>query len=146
TRYNQSSKSDKTVLIRSAEEVGSPDSRPSKQRRTGKYKLDNAHDCASASSAAVINDGDKNHQPSGKASLALSAYPAESNGNNVWERSTEYTKASIEHYSKKWFEYPYPVAVNVASNVGGMEYPAISFCGYTAKAGNLWGVTDHEFG
>lgn len=146
TRYNQASKSDKTVLIRSAEEVGSPDSRPNKQRITWKYKLDNAHDFAWASSAAFIIDGAKINHPSGKASLALSAYPEESNGNNAWERSTEYTKASIEHYSKKWFEYPYPVAVNVASNVGGMEYPAISFCGYTAKAGNLWGVTDHEFG
>jgi hypothetical protein len=34
----------------------------------------------------------------------------------------------------------------VASNVGGMEYPAIVFCGYNAKGGSLWGVTDHEFG
>ncbi|MGO3305938.1 MAG: M1 family aminopeptidase, partial [Sphingobacterium sp.] len=79
-------------------------------------------------------------------SLALSAYPVESNGGNAWERSTEYTKASIEHYSEKWYEYPYPVAVNVASNVGGMEYPGLSFCGHKAKAGSLWGVTDHEFG
>jgi aminopeptidase N len=34
----------------------------------------------------------------------------------------------------------------VASNVGGMEYPGIVFCGYKAKAASLWGVTDHEFG
>src|SRR5690606_33022618 len=27
-----------------------------------------------------------------------------------------------------------------------MEYPAIVFCGSKAKAGSLWGVTDHEFG
>src|SRR5690606_27458457 len=66
--------------------------------------------------------------------------------NNAWERSTEYVKASIEHYSQKWCNYPYPVAVNVASNVAGMEYPAIVFCGYKAKGERLWGVTDHEFG
>jgi hypothetical protein len=42
--------------------------------------------------------------------------------------------------------YPYPVAVNVASHVGGMEYPGIVFCGSEAKEGDLWGVTDHEFG
>jgi hypothetical protein len=26
----------------------------------------------------------------------------------------EYTKSSIENYSKRWFEYPYPAATNVA--------------------------------
>lgn len=146
SRYKQAFESEKTIMIRSAEEVEDPDSRPNKQRLTWKYKLDNARDFAWASSAAFIIDGARINHPSGKSSLALSAYPIESNGNNAWERSTEYTKASVEHYSKKWLEYPYPVAVNVASNVGGMEYPAISFCGFKAKAGNLWGVTDHEFG
>ena len=52
-----------------------------------------------------------------------------SSGNDAWGRSTEYAKASIENYSKRWFEYPYPSAINVASNVGGMEYPGIVFCG-----------------
>lgn len=63
-----------------------------------------------------------------------------------WGRATEYTKGSIENYSKRWFEYPYPCAVNVASNIGGMEYPGIVFCGYKATEGDLFGVTDHEFG
>src|SRR5690606_35668278 len=60
--------------------------------------------------------------------------------------STEYTKASIEHYSAKWFEYPYPNAINVASNVGGMEYPGVSFCHAASQGADLWDVTDHEFG
>ena len=57
-----------------------------------------------------------------------------------------YTKASIEHYSEKWLEYPYPAAINVAGNEGGMEYPGIVFCNYESKTARLWGVTDHEFG
>src|SRR5690606_2058121 len=61
-------------------------------------------------------------------------------------RSTEYTKHSIEINSRNWYEYPYAAAVNVASNLGGMEYPGLSFCGYKAIVGSLWGVTDHEFG
>ncbi|WDF66764.1 M1 family metallopeptidase [Sphingobacterium oryzagri] len=145
-RYKQAFQSDKTVMIRSAAEVTSSASRPKKNSLTWKYKLANAHDFAWASSPAFIIDGAKINKPSGQTGLALSAYPAESNGNNAWERSTEYTKASIEYYSKKWLEYPYPVAVNVAANVGGMEYPGLSFCGFQAKAGSLWGVTDHEFG
>lgn len=146
SRYKKAFQSDKTVMIRSAQEVTDKNSRPQKATLTWKYKLQNAHDFAWASSPAFIIDGAKINTPSGGNSLALSAYPVESNGDNAWERSTEYTKASIEYYSEKWLEYPYPVAVNVASNVGGMEYPGLSFCGYKAKAGSLWGVTDHEFG
>ena len=78
--------------------------------------------------------------------MAISAYPIESYGDNAWERSTEYTKFSVEHYSKKWFEYPYPTAINVAGNVKGMEYPGVSFCYHLSKGERLWGVTDHEFG
>lgn len=145
-RYNEAKTSDKTVMIRSLKEVNDKDSRPNQKVLTWKYKLENAHDIAWASSTSFIVDGAKINLPSGKTSLALSVYPEESNGQNGWERSTEYTKAAIEHYSNQWFEYPYPVAVNVASNVGGMEYPGLSFCGYNAKGGSLWGVTDHEFG
>ncbi|TAE05031.1 MAG: M1 family peptidase, partial [Bacteroidetes bacterium] len=81
-----------------------------------------------------------------KPCLAQSVYPTEVATKSGWARSTEYTKASIEHYSEKWYEYPYPNAVNVAGRVGGMEYPAVSFCEAEAQNGELWGVTDHEFG
>lgn len=145
-RLQQAKSSDKTVMIRSLDEVTQAGSRPNKKELTWKFSLKNARDIAWASSKAFIVDAAKINLPSGATSLAMSAYPKESNGGNAWERSTEYTKASIEYYSNKWFEYPYPVAVNVAANVGGMEYPGISFCGFKAKAGSLWGVTDHEFG
>ncbi len=65
--------------------------------------------------------------------MAISVYPEESKGDSGWGCSTEYVKGSIENYSKRWFTYPYPSAVNVASNVGGMEYPGIVFCGASAK-------------
>lgn len=144
--YEAAKASDKTVLIRSSAEVTDPQSRPQGSDLTWKYLLKNARDVAWASSPAFIVDAARIKLPSGRTALAMSAYPQESDGLNAWERSTEYSKASIEHYSQKWFEYPYPVAINIASNVGGMEYPAISFCGHSARAGDLWGVTDHEFG
>ena len=118
----------------------------SKSSLTWKFKISNARDFAWASSKAFIWDAAKINLPSGKKSMAQSAYPRSSNGNDAWGRSTEYAKASIENYSKRWFEYPYPAAINVASNVGGMEYPGIVFCGSRAKTGALWGVTDHELG
>jgi len=146
-RWKDAAQSDKTVIIRSAAEISNPDSRPKgKQELTWNFKLKNARDAAWASSAAFIIDAARMNLPSGKKSMAISAYPVESDGNDAWSRSTEYTKASNEFNSKKWLEFPYPAATNVASIAGGMEYPGIVFCGAKAKSGGLWGVTDHEFG
>lgn len=146
-RYQQAYNSDKTVMIRTPQEVTDPNSRPrGKKELTWKYRLENAHDVAWASSRSFILDGAKIDLKNGKKALALSAYPVESHGDNAWERSTEYTKAAVEHYSEKWMEYPYPVAINVAANIGGMEYPAIVFCSLRSKGSSLWGVTNHEFG
>lgn len=146
-RWEQAKKSDETVLIRSAEEVTQSASRPQgKEELTWKFKLDNSRDVAWATSSSFIIDAARINLPGGDQSLAISAYPVETNGGNAWERSTEYTKSSIEYYAEKWYSYPYPVAVNVATNNGGMEYPAIVFCGSRAKGASLWGVTDHEFG
>jgi hypothetical protein len=146
TRMEAARKSDKTVMIRTQQEVTDPASRPQGETLTWRFKINNARDVAWASSKSFIWDAAKINLPGGRTSLAMSAYPAESSGENGWSRSTEYTKGSIENYSKRWMEYPYPAAVNVASNIGGMEYPGIVFCGFKAEKGDLFGVTDHEFG
>nr|WP_314897594.1 M1 family metallopeptidase [uncultured Flavobacterium sp.] len=145
-RLVQAKLSDKTVFIRTAEEVGNLSKTISKTTKTWNYKIKNARDVSWSSSAAFILDAAKINLPSGKKSLAISVYPVESAGNDAWGRSTEYTKASIENYSKRWMEYPYPAATNVAGNEGGMEYPGIVFCSWESKGEDLWGVTDHEFG
>lgn len=143
-KWNEAANSEKTVTIRSAAEANKLVK--SSGTKTWKFKMNQSRDFAFAASAAFILDAARIDLPSGKKSLAISAYPVESDGQEAWSRSTEYTKASIEHYSKQWFEYPYPAAVNVAGITNGMEYPGIVFCEYTAKGSSLWGVTDHEFG
>ena len=146
-RWSEAKLSDKTVIIRAADEVTNPASRPSgKSNLTWKFRMKNTRDVSWASSSSFIIDASKINLPSGKKSLAISAYPSESFGQDAWSRSSEYTKTTIEHYSKMWFEYPYPTAINVAGNEGGMEYPGIVFCEFTSKNAELWGVTDHEFG
>jgi hypothetical protein len=132
--------------LRSADEVKNPSSRPSGANLTWRFRITNARDVAWAASRAFVWDAARINLPSGKKSLAMSAYPVESIKKDGWQRSTEMVKAAIEHYSSKWFEFPYPVATNVAGIVGGMEYPGIVFCGYSDAGGDLWGVTDHEFG
>lgn len=146
SRLNLAKNSNQTVLIRTEDEVNQTFDKNGKNLKTWHFKLNNARDVSWASSSSFIWDACGIQLPSGKSSLAMSAYPAESSGRGAWGRSTEYIKGSIENYSKRWFEYPYPVAVNVASNVGGMEYPGIVFCGSSATGEGLFGVTDHEFG
>ena len=146
-RWAKAEASDETVMIRGVEEINDSSSRPiGREMITWKFRVENARDVAWASSSAFIVDAARINLPSGGKSMAVSAYPIESYGGNAWERSTEYTKASVEHYSERWFEYPYPTAINVAGNVKGMEYPGVSFCYYASKGESLWGVTDHEFG
>lgn len=146
-RLNEAKNSDKTVIIRGADEVSDTKSRPRTDGTlTWKFKCKQARDVAWATSKAFIWDACKINLPSGKTSLAQSVYPKESNGNDAWGRSSEYVKGCIEFYSKYVYEYSYPSAVNVAGVVGGMEYPGIVFCDYRDKTESLWGVTDHEFG
>ena len=145
-RWNDAKNSDKTVILRSDKEVTDKNSRPSKANCTWKFRINNARDVAWAASRAFVWDAARINLPSGKKSMAVSVYPVESIVKNGWQRSTEMIKGSIEHYSRKWFEYPYPAAVNVAGVVGGMEYPGIVFCSSGSSGAGLWGVTDHEFG
>ncbi len=145
-RWEAAKKSDKTVMIRDPKEVGQANSRPNVKSLTWKFKCLNTRDVAFAASTGFILDAARINLPSGKTSLAVSAYPKESIGNDAWSRSTEYVKGAIEFYSKYLVEYPYPTAINVAGIVGGMEYPGIVFCSYRSKGASLWGVTSHEFG
>ena len=107
-RWAKAEASDETVMIRTPEEINDPNSRPlGREMITWRFRINNARDVAWASSSAFVVDAARINLPSGKNSMAISAYPIESYGDNAWERSTEYTKFSVEHYSERWFEYPY---------------------------------------
>lgn len=147
-RMKQAAASDERVYLISSDEVTDySKTRPTQNGTlTWHFKMTNTRDVAFASSKAFIWDAARINLPSGKKAIAQSVYPVESDGPEAWGRSTEYSKASVEHYSEMWYEYPYPVAVNVAAEIGGMEYPGLNFCSWKSKGESLWGVTDHEFG
>ena len=146
-RLKKAQNSDETVIIIEKNEVGKKNARLKNDGTlTWKFTCENTRDVAWASSKTFMWDASKANLPSGKSVLVQSVYPEEFDGNNAWGRSTEYTKHSMEFYSSTLFEYPYPVATNVAGIVSGMEYPGIVFCGAKSRKGGLFGVTDHEFG
>jgi len=146
-RLEQARHSDATVMIRSAAEVNDPSSRPKQGGTlTWHFKMQNSRDVAFGASKAFIWDAARINLPNGKTALAMSAYPVESAGNDAWGRATEYLKASTEYFSKQWFPYPYPVAINEAGTAGGMEYPSIEFDDKDSKGSDLHMIIAHEIG
>lgn len=140
--------SDKTVMIRSAAEVAAapPADQTKDQTKTWRFHMDHTRDVAFAASRAFVWDAARVNLPGGKTALAQSVYPLESGGAPAWGRSTEYLKFAIEDFSRRWYPYPWPNAINVAGAVGGMEYPAVLFDSAADKGQRLFWITVHEIG
>ena len=146
-RLEKARKSDKTVMIRSPQEITDPASRPRRDGTlTWHFRMENTRDVAWSASSQFAWDAARINLPDGKTALAQSVYPAESAGPDAWDRSTEYVKDAVERFSAKWFPYPWPNAINVAGPATGMEYPGIVFDGIDDKGKMLFWITAHEIG
>ena len=146
-RLRKASRSDKTVTIVGAGEIGKPETRPvHKGMVTWHFKMHNTRDVSWAASKNFIWDAARINLPDHKHAMAMSFYPISSAGPDAYGQSTRLVKGSIEVFSKHWYPYPWPTAINVAGPVGGMEYPGIVFCYQSAKGKGLWMVTNHELG
>ncbi len=146
-RLEQARNSDKTVYIRTPAEVNNPASRPKPGGTlTWHFHMDHTRDVVWSASPSFIWDAARINLPEGKTSLAMSVYPPESAGPDAWDKSTEYTKDTIERFSKHWYPYPWPAAVSIAGFSSGMEYPGVVFDGVTDKGPFFFWLTAHEFG
>ncbi|UKE70644.1 M1 family metallopeptidase [Xanthomonas cerealis pv. cerealis] len=145
-RLAQAAASDRTVAIRSAAEIGDAASRPTASgTQTWRFHMAHTRDVAFAASPAFVWDAARINLPEGEHALAMSVYPREGVGADKWDRSTEFVKASIEHFSQ-WYPYPWPVAVNLGGHGAGMEYPGIVFDDMHDGGKDLFWITAHELG
>lgn len=145
-RWQQAKQSDVPVQIRTAKEVTDASSRPARPTCTWKFRLDNARDFAWTASRAFVWEAQSFKLFDGKRVMGSSLYPVESEKQNSWKRSSEYIKFTLQYFSEKWFPYPYNKAVNVASNLDGMEYPGMVFCSAKDTGNMYWAVVNHELG
>ena len=158
-RLEQARHSDKTVYIRTPEETTDPTSRPKQSGTlTWHFHMDHTRDVVFSASPTFVwdaarinlpndpNDHPANSLPASKIPLAMSVYPIESVGPEGWSRSTEYLKHAVEEFSRRWFPYPYPTAINVAGFSTGMEYPGLAFDGIHDQSKSLFWITAHEIG
>ncbi len=144
---------DKQTWIVTEEEARKKEKERSKEKKTWEFHAQNVRDFAWVSSRKFIWDamavkiGDKTP-------LAQSLYPKE--GNPLWAKeSTKAIKNTLEVYSSRTFEYPYPTAYSIHTASIGMEYPMICFnYGRPKKDGTysqrllegMVGVIVHEVG
>jgi hypothetical protein len=146
-RFARARTSDATVAIRAPNEIADPASRPKQDGTlTWHFRMENTRDVAWSASSVFAWDAARINLPGGKSSMAMSFYPAESQGNDRWGRSTEYMKDAVERMSAKWFPYPWPAAINIAGPATGMEYPGIVFDGVDDAGKTLFWISAHEIG
>lgn len=116
---------DKPVLIVSESEARKNEKSRSKKTSTWNFNADNVRDFAFAASRKFIWDA-MTVKVGDKTPLAQSLYPKE--GNPLWEKeSTKAIKNTLEVYSARSLDYPYPTAYSVHTADQGMEYPMICF-------------------
>ncbi len=146
-RLDKARHSDKTVMIRSASEIGDASTRPVQHGDlTWHFRMQHARDVSFVASTSYIWDAARVDLPHGRHALAMSLYPVESAGKKAWGRSTQYLKHAMQIFSRQWYPYPYPVAVAAGGGVGGMEYPGIVFDSSRDGGKSLFALTAHEIG
>jgi len=144
---------DQPVFVVTAEEALKKEKERSKKKSTWEFAAENVRDFAFAHSRKFIWDA-MAVKVGDKTPLAQSLYSKE--GNPLWAKeSTKAIKNTLEIYSSRTLDYPYPTAYSVHSASIGMEYPMICFnFGRPKPDGtyshgvyeNMVGVVVHEVG
>ena len=116
---------DKPVIIASQAEAIVREKTKSKEKKTWQFEAINVRDFAFVSSRKFIWDA-MAVKIGNKTTMAMSLYPRE--GNPLWEKeSTLAIKNTLEVYSRRTIDYPYPHATAVHTATLAMEYPMICF-------------------
>jgi hypothetical protein len=144
---------DQPVFIVTEEEARQKETQRARAKKTWEFHANNVRDFAFAHSRKFIWDAQA-VKIGDQAVLAQSLYPKE--GNPLWAKeSTRAIKNTLEIYSARTVNYPYPVAYSIHTASIGMEYPMICFnFGRPPKSGEISqrllermvGVIIHEVG
>ena len=126
SRFEKARKTfDAPVFIVTEDEAKSKEKEKSTKKSTWEFYAENVRDFAFATSRKFIWDA-MAVKVGDKTPLAQSMYPKE--GNPLWSKeSTKAIKNTLEIYSSRTLDYPYPSAFSIHSANQGMEYPMICF-------------------
>src|SRR5258706_3586582 len=142
-RFEKAKKTfDQQVFIVTEEEARKKEKEHSKKKSTWEFYAENVRDFAFATSRKFIWDA-MAVKVNDKTPLAQSLYPKE--GNPLWSKeSTMAIKNTLEVYSSRTLDYPYPTAFSVHTANQGMEYPMICFNGGRPKSDGTFSQRTYE--
>ncbi|HWE42265.1 MAG TPA: M1 family metallopeptidase [Gemmatimonadaceae bacterium] len=64
----------------------------------------------------------------------------------TWKDAADMSRMSIQEYSERWFQYPWPQITAVEGPISGMEYPMVAMENRSADKYDLYNVVTHEIG
>jgi hypothetical protein len=63
-----------------------------------------------------------------------------------WHDAADQSRMSIQEYSERWFQYPWPHISAIEGPISGMEYPMIAMENKSDDVYDLYNVVTHEIG
>jgi hypothetical protein len=142
SRLDKAVKSDKPVAIITAEELSSGAARPKANGTlTWKFSSKNVRDAVWAAAP------DYQWEASGWHGALAQAYFRPSAA-DVWGHgeAADEARMSIQEYSERWFQYPWPQISAVEGPISGMEYPMLAMEAHSNDQYDLYNVVTHEIG
>jgi len=141
SRLAQASKSATPVHIVTLDEIRSGAARPktASATLTWKYSAKNVRDVAWAATPEYIWDASSWNGILAQAYYRPSAV-------EPWKDAADMTRQSIEEYSTRWFQYPWPQMSAVEGPISGMEYPMLIMEAKSDDKYDLYNVITHEAG
>lgn len=139
-RLKQAASSATPVNIVTAAELRSGAARPSRTGTlTWKFRAQNVRDVVFAASP------DYQWDASNWNGILAQAYYRPSAA-SLWREAADMARMSVQEYSERWFQYPYPQISAVEGPISGMEYPMVAMENRSEDKYALYNVVTHEIG
>jgi hypothetical protein len=139
-RLAAGARSDSITRVITAAELAAGTARPKQNGTlTWKFKAQNVRDVAWAASP------DYQWDISAWKGIIANAYYRPSAA-ELWKDAADMSRFSIQEYSTKYLQYPYPQISAIEGPVSGMEYPMVAMEARDQTKEGLYAVVTHEIG
>jgi Peptidase family M1 domain len=141
SRLAQAAKSETPVHIITEDELKSGAARPKSATGmvTWRFAAHNVRDAVWAASPDYMWDAS-----SWQGHMAFAYYRP--SAIEPWKDAADMSRMSINEYSERWFQYPYPQISAVEGPISGMEYPMLAMEDRNPDKYSLYNVVTHEIG
>ncbi len=133
-------KSDTVIRLISESDLSNGAARPKKTGMlTWRFAAKNVRDAVWAASPDFQWDAS-----SWKGIMAYAYYRPSAAVN--WNDAADQSRMSIQEYSERWFQYPWPQISAIEGPISGMEYPMVAMENKSDDKYDLYNVVTHEIG